>query len=238
MAMPPPTEMVIYGHRGAAGEAPENTLAGIDALVRLGIKRVEIDLRLSADGEIMVNHDASLWRNRAVSGKIASLSAAAIAAATSHSAYPVPTLIEILQAFPHLEHLQLEIKPAPALTLSRLARRLAEIVELTHWPLKRLCATSSSENALMAVTRALPSMERGLVVIDYAMLSRLHHLGCSIACIEHRVLTRWLISRLRRQGIAVSAWTVNEPKQIQRLRSLGCDSIITDFPQLALNALR
>ena len=63
--------MLIYGHRGARGEAPENTLASFDKALQAGVTRVELDLHLSADHQLMVIHDPTLQRTTGIRGKVA-----------------------------------------------------------------------------------------------------------------------------------------------------------------------
>ncbi|NNC55185.1 MAG: glycerophosphodiester phosphodiesterase, partial [Pseudomonadales bacterium] len=57
--------MLVFGHRGAAGEAPENTVVGVRRAIEAGVTRIEIDLRLTADAQLAVLHDRSLWRTAA-----------------------------------------------------------------------------------------------------------------------------------------------------------------------------
>ena len=67
---------VIYGHRGAKGEAPENTLASFQRCLEHGVKRCELDLHLSSDGELMVIHDPTLKHTTGRRGKVSQHSAA------------------------------------------------------------------------------------------------------------------------------------------------------------------
>ena len=61
--------MLIYGHRGARGEAPENTLASFASALQAGVTRVELDLHLSADHQLMVIHDPTLQRTTGIRGR-------------------------------------------------------------------------------------------------------------------------------------------------------------------------
>lgn len=67
---------LIYGHRGAKGEAPENTLASFQRCLEHGVNRCELDLHLSRDGELMVIHDPTLKRTTGRRGKVAEHDAA------------------------------------------------------------------------------------------------------------------------------------------------------------------
>lgn len=69
---------LIYGHRGAKGEAPENTLASFQRCLEHGVNRCELDLHLSRDGELMVIHDPTLKRTTGRRGKVAEHDAATL----------------------------------------------------------------------------------------------------------------------------------------------------------------
>lgn len=229
--------MQVYGHRGAAGEAPENTIRGMRHLINLGVTRAEIDLHLSADGQIVVIHDESLWRTCRRPGQIASLSAAAAARRSDVGQYPVPTLADLLRACPELTHVQLEIKSAPPAHLRDLALALSAVLSEVKQPLTAFTATSSDPAALAAVAQQLPGLSRGVVMTDLNQLSWLHRYHCRLACVAYGLLNRWLVSHLDGQRVKVSTWTVNQPQQMLRCRRLGCASVITDLPAIALRTL-
>ena len=72
--------MIVYGHRGARGEAPENTIAGCRHAFERGARHLEIDLRLSKDQQLVVLHDDRLRRTAAVRGKVSHYTAKELAA--------------------------------------------------------------------------------------------------------------------------------------------------------------
>ncbi|MEM7706362.1 MAG: glycerophosphodiester phosphodiesterase [Pseudomonadota bacterium] len=227
--------MLIYGHRGAAGEAPENTIAGLRHLIGLGLQRVEIDLRLSRDGELMVVHDRSLKRTHGVPGRVSSLTSAALIERSGRHA--VPNLQQLLQACPELTHLQLELKPAPARERLPIARRLVETLSSVGAPLTRYCATSSDPKLLAVVRSVARDLPRGLVITRQRDVAMLVRLGCTLACVHYPLLDRFFVRCLRRTNAQVSAWTVNSGAVLQRMCRLGCDSVITDFPSQLRSAL-
>ena len=92
----------IYGHRGARGEAPENTLAGFELCLELGVRRCELDLHLSRDGELVVIHDPTLKRTTGRGGKVSEKAVADLVALDARQGGPVwprpspiPTLREL-----------------------------------------------------------------------------------------------------------------------------------------------
>ena len=114
--------MRLIGHRGARGEAPENTLSGFRHLRALGVRAVEFDIHLSADGELMVIHDAELSRTTSGHGLVREHSAAELAALNAchqpaHKGFApwpksegVPTLAQVLTELSDFSHIELELK--------------------------------------------------------------------------------------------------------------------------------
>lgn len=109
--------MLIYGHRGARGEAPENTLASFASALQAGVTRVELDLHLSADHQLMVIHDPTLQRTTGIRGRVAAHTAEQLGRMDARLGLkgwaepcPIPTLEQLFQTFPQFEHYQLEVK--------------------------------------------------------------------------------------------------------------------------------
>ena len=109
---------LIYGHRGAKGEAPENTLASFEQCLKHGVRRCELDLHLSKDGELMVIHDPTLKRTTDRRGKVIEHTAADLVTYDARKGgpgwlqpCPIPRLEELFEKC-DFEHWQLEVKSA------------------------------------------------------------------------------------------------------------------------------
>jgi glycerophosphoryl diester phosphodiesterase len=90
--------MFIIGHRGAAGLAPENTIASIEAAAKAGVDMIEFDVRATRDGKLVIFHDDNLKRLTGESGDIKDLTIDDINITATHSGHPIPTLLEGLEA--------------------------------------------------------------------------------------------------------------------------------------------
>jgi glycerophosphoryl diester phosphodiesterase len=231
---------LIYGHRGAKGEAPENTLASFKQCLEHGVRRCELDLHLSRDGELMVIHDPTLKRTTGRGGKVVEHDAQALVTYDARkggpgwvSPCPIPRLEELFQACP-FEHWQLEVKSASrtrAATTVLAIRELAQRMNL----LDRITITSSSREVLRAALELTPDIARGLVA-EYAWLDPIkvaQSYGCEMLALNWTLCTPERLLKAQRQGLHVSVWTVNEPALMRRLADFGVDSLITDFPGLA-----
>ncbi|WP_248920834.1 glycerophosphodiester phosphodiesterase [Pseudomonas entomophila] len=235
---------LIYGHRGAKGEAPENTLNSFRQCLSHGVNRCELDLHLSADNELMVIHDPTLKRTTGRRGKVAERTANELVSYDARKGgpgyvqpCPIPRLEELFQkcAF---EHWQLEVKSA---SRTRAASTVLAIRELAqqYGLLDKVTITSSSREVLGAALELVPDVARGLVA-EYAWLDPLkvaQNYECQMLALNWTLCTPERLIKAQRQGLHVSVWTVNEPALMRRLADFGVDSLITDFPGLAKTTL-
>ena len=230
--------MIVYGHRGAKGEAPENTLAGFTHAYRHGVRHFELDLVLSKDGTPVVIHDLSVDRTTGQEGSVAGYTASELAdmdARHNTTSWPrkagIPTLEALLNEFPDLEHLQLEVKKDNRQRLNILCNRLTEIIQRRDL-YNRVVITSSDSWFLQEARRRDRKVQIGLVTdrkfpkpVNTA--ARLH---CDFLCIGWRICTRSIVDDAHRRGMHVSTWTVNRIHDMVQLEAKGVDSIITDYP--------
>ena len=235
---------LIYGHRGAKGEAPENTLASFQACLGHGVRRCELDLHLSRDGELMVIHDPTLKRTTGHRGKVVEHDAAELAGYDARQGgpqwptpCPIPRLSELFEQC-DFEHWQLEVKSASRVRAARTVEAIAELAR-HHGLTERITVTSSSREVLRALQRLHPQISRGLVA-EHAWLDPLkvaRHYGCELLALNWTLCSPERLVRAQKAGLHVSVWTVNEPALMRRLADFGANSLITDFPGLAVATL-
>lgn len=142
--------MLVIGHRGAPGRAPENTLASFQAALDIGVDGIELDVHLTRDGHLVVIHDADLKRTTDGRGYVHDHTLAELKtldAGSWHSAAfageRIPTFEEVLDLVGKRVPLQVEIKGATdgvtEATLAALDRRgLLDTVMMTSFQLDRL----------------------------------------------------------------------------------------------------
>lgn len=230
----------VIGHRGAAGHAPENTLASIRAAAAMGVRWVEFDTKLSRDGEVILFHDDTLERTTDGRGAIADTDLVQLRAldaggwfGPAFTGEPVPILTEALAV---LEELGLgavvEIKASPGLeaeTGRAVARMLAN-----RWPaaLPRPLISSFKRESLVAARDAAPELPRALNVLDVLPGWRdgLRAVDCvALHCLHDRLGRRRVVAA-RDAGYAVRCFTVNRLKRAETLFNWGVETVITDFP--------
>lgn len=230
--------MIVYGHRGAKGEAPENTLAGFRHAFRHGIRHFELDLVLSRDGRPVIIHDLTVDRTTGKTGEVYRFTAAELAdmdARSNTTAWPtkvgVPALEDLLDEYKDIEHLQLEVKKDARPRLNILCNRIIEVIQRRSM-YSRVVVTSSDAWFLREVRRRDRNVKVGLVTNrkfprPVNVAARLH---CDFLCLGWRLCSKQLVDDAHRRGMKVSTWTVNRIHDMVGLEAMGVDSIITDYP--------
>lgn len=227
---------VVIGHRGAAGLAAENTVGGLMAARVAGCRAVEFDVRLAADGVPVLFHDPCLRRIAGLPLAPESLTAeelAAIGRAVHPDAEPIPTLEEALLACRVLELVPVvELKAGPVdgerLVLAVLA--VLERAWLRTWPLPTV--TSFDAGLLAAVKRRAPDLPLALNLhgIPDDLPDVLVRTGARSLHVAERLLEARTIRALRVWGVAVRAFTVDDPARALWLLAHGVAGVFTDRP--------
>lgn len=239
-------DMLIYGHRGAKGEAPENTLAGFRHAIDQGARRLELDLQLSADQHIVVIHDTTTHRTMDSKGNVRAMTAQELSKLRDKNfqhpwAYctGVPTLESVIDTCPEIEHFQFEVKSKFIREDHLFCGKLLQILEAKG--LGDRATVTSKDTRLLKVLRSLnPAVSRGFVATArFPEPVRLaHEMGCDYLIADRKLVNRKLVRRAHKRGMHVSVWTVNSMDEVTRLYHLDVDSVITDYPTAAFAHLK
>lgn len=228
----------IIAHRGAAGLAPENTLAAIRVGLAHHAPYIEIDVQRSADGVLVVIHDETIDRTSNGRGPVRDLSWAELRRLDAGSYFDprftgeaIPTLAEVmllLQDKP--AKLVIEIKDPhfyPAISQQILAL-LAE-----HQAQERVVVISFDRAALETFHRLAPGIPIGLAVTKPWPIPPIAP-GQTVDVFWPGVLLDpTFVYRMHRRGYTVWVWTVNSPTLMRLLAWLGVDGLTTDHPERA-----
>ena len=237
----------IMGHRGAAADAPENTLAGLRACAEQGASWVEFDVMLSGDGVPVLFHDETLKRTTGRKALMAETPLAELRKleagawfAPAFRGERIPSLEDALALLLELGlSPNVEIKPSKD---TDKATALAVMSAMTRcWPSDRAPALISSfSRACLAVARdEAPHLPRGLIMHrppkDWPEAAA--RLACSTIHVNGRWLTPKLARHIKDAGYGLAAFTVNDAGRARELIAAGVDCIITDAPGAIAAAL-
>jgi glycerophosphoryl diester phosphodiesterase len=240
-----PPRLLIFGHRGAAGEAPENTLAAFELALAQGADGIEFDVRLSADGEPVVIHDARLNRTTSGTGFVHEYTARALksldAGSWFNQRYPAQARGRFVrQRIPLLEEVLTWVR-------RRSCRALVEIkegsgaypgIEAKILRTIRSTATASLVTIISFDRAALRHVREldGSLSLGASFkrpifaLRRAKSLGARMVAPHWAFASRPFIDRAHQAGLEVIVWTVNQPEAMRRKIADGVDGIITDHP--------
>lgn len=234
---------IIFAHRGSSAYAPENTLAAFELAVRQGADAIELDTKLSADGQVVVIHDQTLDRTTSQSGRVRDFTLAEIRKLEAGSHFdiafkgePIPTLDKVLEAVGKRIYINIEIANYATLT-DKLPVKVAELVKRYEME-ERVIFSSFNPLALLRTRRILPEVPTGLLAIagssgNWARSwpGRLIHYKSLHP--EQRDVTPDLVKQAHQKGHPVFVYTVNRADEMNMLFEMGVDGIFTDDPVLA-----
>ena len=229
-------ETEITAHRGSSRTVPENTIPAIEAAVEEMADSVEIDVQMTADGVVVLGHDASLKRVAGVNRSIASMTFEELEKldvgswfSSKYAGTRIPSLSEVLELCSQKTSLNIEIKYVGK--NSELPEKTAEMVR--EYGMENQCViTSTNLSYLKRVKEALPEIRTGYI-ISAAYGNFYSSEDVDFISIRSGFVTSALMQNAHEQGKAVYAWTVNTKSELERLTLLGVDGIITDRPVLA-----
>jgi glycerophosphoryl diester phosphodiesterase len=250
----------LFGHRGASGECPENTLLAFERAAAHGVPFLETDCHATLDGELVLLHDADVERTTNESGpirertwaEVQKLDAGYRFSPDAGESFPfrgrgvrVPRLAEVLEAFP--EHrINLEIKQSDppiadeVIALLRRARALdrvllaAEQDSVMDEVCKRDAGTAIGSSLSDAVAFFQALAENRLDSFE----PRGHALQIPPEFMGDPLVTPESVAGVHRVGLVMHIWTVNEPAEMRRLLDLGVDGLMSDFPGRLIEVAR
>lgn len=218
--------MKIVGHRGARGLAPENTIASLEQALAHHVDEIEIDVRITKDNIVVLNHDATLHLPNKPAFTIADHTWEELRAYKSDAITLDMALAYINRQVP----LMIEVKPRVPI------EPVVHVIK-THladgWSTRDILLGSFSQKTLRALHRALPQLET--VVIErfsglYAGY-RARQLQTRRISMNHWFVWSGYSASLRHQGYQLYVYTLNRPAKARRLERHGLYGVITDHPE-------
>jgi len=223
----------VIGHRGAAGLEPENTLRSVRRAIELGVDRVEIDVRVSRDGGLVIMHDETVDRTTNGHGYVSELTLNELRSLDAGMGEKIPTLKEILEFTMGKAKLEIELKVPEA------TEPTIQLVEELNAE-KDVIVISFMHELLERVHDLNPNIKTGALFFDVPkdILQRaLKVHACSIH-VYYRNVNSELVKGAHRSGLEIAVWNPNRIEEMREMIGLGVDAIGSDRPDILIRLLR
>ena len=225
-----PKKMLKIGHRGAKGYKPENTLVSFQKALDLHVDGIELDVHLSADGEIIVIHDETIDRTTNGKGFVNALSFQELKAFLIDGKQEIPTLEEVFDLVNQKCFINIELKSYD--TTDKVMALIEQYVNKKGWKYDHFLVSSFDWNALQRMASLNDKIGIGVLTetdLDLALAFAKTIQAKSVHPYFH-LLTKENTALMQAKGFQVFPWTINELEDIQKIKTYNVTGIITDFP--------
>ena len=230
LPLPKINKMLKIGHRGAKGHESENTLISFQKALNMQVDGIELDVHLSADGELMVIHDEKIDRTTNGKGFVNKLSLRELKTFQIDGKHQIPMLKEVFDLVNQDCFINIELKSYDA--AEKVVSLIEKYVTKKGWKYDRFLVSSFDWNALQQVRFLNEEIPIGILTetdLDLALAFAKFIQAKSIHPYFH-LLTKENTAKIQEKGIQVYPWTINEIEDIQKIIAFNVNGIITDFP--------
>lgn len=219
-----------FGHRGACGYAPENTIASFRKAIELNVDAMEFDVRLCKSGEVVILHDEKVDRMTNGRGLVSELTLSELKSLDIRGGQKIPTLEEALDVINRKTKVVIELKTVEVVEpTAALVRRF---IEERGWSHDDIMVASFNHYFLMQFRELCPGVRLAPILsgIPIGRAEFGERLGAHAVNMSFLYLNKEFVEDAHQRGLQVFAWTVNEPEDIERVKALGVDGIFSNFP--------
>ena len=238
---------IIFAHRGDVAHAPENTIPAFQQALQNGADGIELDVKLSADGHVIVIHDSTVDRTTDGKGRVESLTLEAIRKLDAGKWFnekfadtKVPLLEEVFEVVGKDKMINIELKSHDT-SHDGLMIKVCELIK-RHNNQSQILFSSFFPSTLKIAAQTLPEVPRGLLAMRGVLGLWTRSFGFMFG--DYQALhphissvSREQVQRVHRLKRRVHVWTVNTADEISRLKGWGVDGVFSDDPQVILRAL-
>lgn len=237
--------MRIIGHRGARGEAPENTLGGFQYIQDIGIRAVEFDVRQLKDNALIIMHDDDFARTTGQAQPLYECTREdlahynhAVTWSTWNKVEATPLLNQTLSLIHNFDHIEVEVK---AVKTQAEAKKITLALEQQLQGFEQTAIITSFDPKIhRALKHRKSPFKRGLLIetdMKYKAIDQALELGCYQIGWMNELAEPDIIKATQNANLNISVWTVNDIDRAKQLRDLGVQGLITDYPKLMLTHL-
>ncbi len=237
---------LVCAHRGRSGLFPENTMAAYEAAVEIGADFMELDVRSTADGEIVCIHDSTVDRTTDGSGEVSEMTLEQVQALDAgawidddFAGERIPLLGDVLEQIAPRLVIDIEIKQRG------IAEQVAQIVQQAG-AVRRVTIVSFDTGDLRTAKSTEPQLACGLISsgpdgddieAERALIASALECGASFLTCSHGSVTESLVRECHLMGLLLMAWTMDQPEDIERMIDMQVDALVSNYPGRALEML-
>lgn len=226
-------DVIVVGHRGAMGHALENTIESVKKAIKLNVDGIEIDVFKSKTGELIVYHDPFLSRLSNSNAFIEQISLDSIKKVELKGGLSIPTLNEVINIIPEKIFLNIELKGSN--TAFETNKVIIEYLKEFDFPPTKFIISSFRWDELKKFRDLNKDIPIAILVDSLYKIDNAIKLAKEINAIalnpNNKFITKKIVKKIQSNNIKVFPYTINSPKNIKRMKLMGVDAIITDYPE-------
>lgn len=226
-------DLIVFGHRGAAGHEPENTLRSFRKALSLGAQWVELDV-YAVENELIVFHDERLERTTNGSGYVEKSNLEYLRSLDAGKGERIPFLSEVIELLDCKSGINIELKGES--TAEPVARTIEHYLAEKNWRPEQFLVSSFNHYELKLFKKLMPHINIGALIshipLDYAGFGK--NLGAYSIHASREFINEEFVKDAHRLGMKFFVYTVNRLEDASRMRELNVDGIFTDYPELLI----
>ena len=226
-------DIMVVGHRGAMGHVLENTIESVQKAIELNVDGIEIDVFKSKTGELVVYHDPSLSRLSNSNAFIEQISLDSIKKVELIGGYFIPTLKEIVDIIPEKIFLNIELKGQH--TAFETNKIIINYLNTYNFPVSKFIISSFRWDELKKIRSINKEIPIAILVDSLYKIDDAIKLAKQINAValnpNKEFITKEIVNKIQSKNIKVYPYTINTPRNIRKMRLMGVDAIITDYPE-------
>ena len=215
------------------GHVLENTIESVKKAIELNVDGIEIDVFKSKTGELVVYHDPFLTRLSNSNAFIEQISLDSIKKVELIGGFSIPSLEEIVDIIPEKIFLNIELKGKD--TANETNKIIINYLNKYNLPTSKFIISSFIWDELKKIRSINKDVPIAILVDSLYKIDDAIKLAKQINAValnpNNKFITRGIVNKIQSNNIKVYPYTINTPKNIRRIRSMGVDAIITDYPE-------
>lgn len=224
--------MIIMGHRGAAALEPENTLLSIERAIDIGVDAVEIDVRLTKEGELVVIHDSSVDRTTSGSGLVRDYELKALKKLDAGKGERIPTLQEVMELVGQRATLVVELKEAGT------EEKVVSLIDKNSFK-KNVYVISFWHRLVKAVREMDKDIRTGVLLVgcpvDTSVATRA---SAEALVMRYSFIDQDFVESAHKDNLKIFLWNIDDKRLLQPYIDMGVDGIASNDPRVLVEYFR